>query len=854
MKNKLLKWLRNNKWLFITFLCSLITISVIYTIKKIAPFGNNSMLDVDFYHQYGPLLNELTDRVKSGRSLLYSFNTGLGMPFYRNFLNYLSSPFNLILLLFKKQDIVMAYSIIIGLKACLSSVSMAYYLKKSFKKDGPLLIVFGLLYAFSGYFCAYYWNIMWLDGMVFLPIIMYGINKIIDEEKPILYIISLAIMLLANYFIGYMVCIFSVFYFLGLFIYRKNFKLKNIIKKFLMFFISSVLAAGIVAFLLLPLFYSLKSISATGDSFPMFQFNFNAIKYIFNHVTAVNRTVFASDKLPLPNVYPGMISLALIIILFINKKINLRFKIISLIAILFFYFCFNINVIDFIWHAFHVPNDLPYRYSFLYTFCLVVIAYYSFLRIKEVSFLKISICFAILVVIVLLSIKLDFANIDEKRAIVDILLLTLDYIVITLYINSKNKILSYLLVIISMLECIYGISINWQIDHDIAAFMSDKKGITSLISKIKKDDNDLYRIEKTDYLTLNDGAWYDYNGVSTFSSMAYENVSKTQRMLGMAGNNINSYYYKNAQSPVYNTLFNIRYLIGDNVNNDFYLTTNNLTGNTLSYYKYSSSIGFLVDKDVYKAKLDEYKPFENQTNLINKMTNIDNIYKKVSIKEIHNGTLSDNHNNEYYYEVSSSSNNMEIILNNKLHDNIYLYIKSNDLESYNVDEKYYSITSDEYYILDIGTSNSDEVKITLNLKENKAGYLTFCAYYIDKDKFIEFYNYIKENMMHIDKYNDTYITGRIISKDNNTLFLSIPYDEGWNAFVDGKKVKTKKILDSYLALNMKKGYHKVELKYYPKMMKEGLIITGLSYVLIFVYILLNNSKKNKKAKKDKFIV
>ena len=95
----------------------------------------------------------------------------------------------------------MAFSIIIGLKAVFASVSMSYYLKKTFKKDGLLTCLFGVLYAFSGYFCAYYWNIMWLDGMVFLPLIMLGINKIIDEDNPVVYIVFLAIMLFANYFI-----------------------------------------------------------------------------------------------------------------------------------------------------------------------------------------------------------------------------------------------------------------------------------------------------------------------------------------------------------------------------------------------------------------------------------------------------------------------------------------------------------------------------------------------------------------------------------------------------------------------------------------------------------------------------
>ena len=104
--SKLKEFANKEKWILITFFISLITVSFIYILQKIAPFGENSMLDVDFFHQYGPLLNELYDRVKQGENLLFSFNTGGGIPFYKNFLNYLSSPFNILLLLFKKENII----------------------------------------------------------------------------------------------------------------------------------------------------------------------------------------------------------------------------------------------------------------------------------------------------------------------------------------------------------------------------------------------------------------------------------------------------------------------------------------------------------------------------------------------------------------------------------------------------------------------------------------------------------------------------------------------------------------------------------------------------------------------------
>ena len=857
---KIKSFIKKNKWLFITFFVSSFIISIIYTLKHIAPFGNNSMLDVDFYHQYGPLLNELCDRVKQGENLLYSFNTGGGLPFFRNFLNYLSSPFNIVLFLFRKDDIVMAFSIIIGLKVILSSVSMSFYLKNTFKKDNFLLCLFGILYAFSGYFCAYYWNIMWLDGMFFLPLIMYGINKIVDFKKPYFYVISLSIMLIANYFIAYMICIFSCFYFLGYFVYKKNFKLKNIISTFLMFFISSLLAALLSSFLLLPLYDSLKSISATGDNFVSSEFNFSIHNYLFNHISGVSRTVFQSDVLPLPNVSSGLITLVMILLLFSNKKINIRFKVLSILSILFFFISFNSSLIDFIWHAFHVPNDLPWRYSFIYVFVLVSLGFYSFNKIKEVSIIKISICYSIVIIMVLLASKFSFANFNDTKAMICLIILTIYFIVTCIYVlNGLKKInlVGLLFIFIASFEAVYLISINWNINHDIKNFMSDKKTYQDLISYAKKDDNGLYRIEKTDYLTLNDGAWYDYTGISTFTSMAYEDVSKFQRNFGLAGNNINSYYYRYYSTPVYNTIFNIKYIMGNYRKDDYYVPLYSKDSTYLTGYNYSSSIMYTVNESINDLNLTSYNPLYNQEEFVYKVSNIKNIYDDVNIKRVEGGTLTPDNmsmKGNYTYNLSDEDKTLTLYLDNYKKDNIYIYTGGSKVKCFNVDDVYYPITSDEYYVLDTGKKENDEVKITIEFEDKNPGNLIFHSKYMNHDKFKKFYNYIEKGFLDVEKYNETYIEGNIVSKDNQVVFTTIAYDKGWNVFVDGKKTKTKKVLDSYLSFDIKEGKHKIKMIYYPNRMKEGLIISFISICVLITYFLFTEKNKFKNIKKYKFIV
>ena len=854
MKGKLKKIVKENKCILLTFLVSSIIISVIYILQGIAPFGKNSMLDVDFYHQYGPLLNELTDRLKSGESLLYSFNTGGGIPFYRNFLNYLSSPFNLILLLFKKENIVMAFSIVIALKAITSSVFMSFYLKNAFKKNTILIVIFSVLYTYSGYFCSYYWNIMWLDGMVFLPLIMYGINKIIDENKPLCYILSLAIMLFANYFIAYMICLFSCMYFIGYYIYKKGFKIKEFLKKGIIFALASVLAAGIVSFAILPLYSSLSSISATNDSFPTLGFNFNFFDYLFNHIPSVNRTVFASDELPLPNIYCGLITLVALILIFINNKVNLKAKIFCYLALVIFFFIFNVNSLDFIWHAFHVPNDLPYRYSFIYVFILTVVGFYSLSKIQKEDRVKISVAFMIIIIYVLLASKTRFKNLTDDRIIVCLIAIISYYLIYILSFVRKipRKILNAFLILLVGSECIYSININWNIDHDIKTFMSDKDSYMKLIKYIKEKDNDLYRMEKIDYLTLNDGAWYDYSGISIFSSMAYEKMAKFQRKLGMAGNDINSYYYKETASPIYNTMFNVRYLMGSYVDNEYFSLLKTEEGHNLYKFDYPTSIGFAVNKDLETLELVDYAPFINQSNFVLSTTGINDIYIPLQANSILNGDIIDDNflnypNGEFNYEIPPDTTYLEFELLNKMKKNVYLYVGGANIESIEVDGSYYSITSDEYYILDLGNKTNDIINIKINTNSNTVGNLIFYAYYINDDAFNRYYSTIKNNMLNVEQYNDRLIKGKIELEEDKLLFTTLSYDPGFRVYVDGKLVKTKKVLDAFLGFDIEKGSHVIKIEFYPDSLRESIFITSASLVILILYIYL--SKKTKKIQK-----
>ena len=459
------KFIKKYDYIIFTFIISATIIGIIYNLQDIAPLGKNSLLKIDFFHQYAPMLAELYDRINQGENLIYTFNLGLGLPFFRNFFNYLSSPINLIILLFRRENLIMSYSILIGLKAILAACTMTYYLNKKFDNNKHLYIALGLLYAFSAYFNAYYWNIMWTDGMIFLPLIALGIENIINKNNGILYTISLTLMLYTNYFIGYMICIFSVIYFLLLIASKKR-NFKTNIKRCIKFGICSLISGMLLAWALIPMFEALLSTNATTGTMPYSQYYaFTFTEFIKNHITGIIPTVLASGISNSPNVSSGILSVALFLIFILNNSITLRKKVVFLIFLLILFLSFYIGPIDYIWHAFHVPNDLPYRYSFIYTFIFLICGAYSLKYIKKLSFNKVIITY-IICLMYLTIIKLsNFENITNKMLNINYILITTYFLIYTLYKfypKYKKLSISIFLIVIS-LECIISINNNWNI-------------------------------------------------------------------------------------------------------------------------------------------------------------------------------------------------------------------------------------------------------------------------------------------------------------------------------------------------------------------------------------------------------
>ena len=544
-KSRFAEKCRENKYPIVGGIAAGIIMLVIYAAFRMKPFGDITILRMDLYHQYGPLFAELYERIVNRMSLIYSWTSGLGSPFLGNYFNYLSSPIGgIIMLLFGHKNMPEAIAAMILVKCVLSAAFFTYYLKKSVGKESYVTSAFGVLYAFCSYFVAYYWNVMWLDAMALFPLVILGIERIINKGKPALFITSLAVIFLTNYYMAYMVCILSVLYFI--YYYLSNYTLgKRFLYSGFTFAVSGVASALIMAFALVPVFFILKESSATSGTFPSeFKSYFKIFDFLANHLASVEPTIRSSGTDVLPNVYCGILTLILLPLYMLSKKISFREKVMSTVLLAVFYFSFNTNYLNYIWHGFHFPNDLPYRFSFAYSFILLLLAYKVFVRLYEFSMKAVALSGAALLAFIVIVQKLGSKHVAETSIWLSIALTVLFVIIIALVKNPKyNRAALCMLVLIAVsTDMVIGQGTNFSMSQAKEHYVSDYDQFKQLKADLDKyDKTPFYRMELTNLRTRMDNSWYFYNGVSVFSSMAKQDLAKMQKKLGMFGNNINSF-------------------------------------------------------------------------------------------------------------------------------------------------------------------------------------------------------------------------------------------------------------------------------------------------------------------------
>lgn len=892
-ETKLSKLMDN--WIFVLlgFLCSAVLMLLVYYCYDIIPFGGRTVLRMDLFHQYGPLFAELYDRLTELKSLFYSWNTGGGGAFLGNYYNYLSSPVgDLIALICGHKNIPEAIGIMVLIKNALASSTLAYYLKKKHGINDFSISAFGLMYAFCGFFIAYYWNIMWIDAMYLLPLIVLGIEKIINERKPLLYILSLAFSFFANYYMSYMICVFSIFFFLVHFISTANFKdsysdiptkldengkttsttlNKILYNKFLRsgvtFALSSVLAVGLVAFAVIPTYLCLKSCSATSGTFPSdYQYYNSIFDFLANHLASLEPTIRSSGDTVLPNVYCGILTVLLVPLYLFCDKIPAKARVAHVVLLAIFFIGFNLNYANYILHAFHFPNDLPFRFSFIYSFFLIKIGYEVIVHIKELSSKAIIGTGLGLIVFIIAVQKLGMDNVDDATVYVSLGFTALYTLVLQLMRKKEfaQSAVALLLMCSVFAEVAIADTDHIKITQEKVNFVNGYSDFRALKENLdEKEGNDDYRMELTYNNTIMDPSWFNYNGISVFSSMAYEKSANMQDRLGLDSNYINSYIY-HSQTPVYNAMMSLKYLVKNDddtpINEELYKFVASCGKFTAYENKYYLPIAYCVGSDITDLDISAVNPFEIQNDFWYYATGTFNVLKPLSVSDYETDNIIKN--SDFMTEcftcdkaLTDGDGTLKLEYEIEESQNVYLYFDCSDIEEisvYSSDDSFNTVQNvDEPYILDCGYRTAGEV---LTVEINLNGEVDSCSaecyvYGLDMDVLDAGYEILSQGTMNVETFEETYIKGTVKVAENKMLYTSINYDDGWTVLVDGKEVHKEKICDALIGIKLEAGEHTIEFKYTPQGLYIGLGISAASLIILILALVLNKTlKKDKRVR------
>ena len=825
----------------LTCLISLMILLLIFYLKKIYPFGDYSLVWGDMYDQIMAFYFHMYDSFYDGMSLLFNPTTGGTINFFGVITYYIFSPVSLILLLFPREELYGAITIVCSIKILLSSITSLYFLRTYFRKlPNSIAIMLALSYAFSNYMIINYQITAWIDAMYLFPLVLIGLKKVLDKENPRMYIITLAISLICSF---YVTLISILFILMAAFIYIVVYKEKEDRKKTITSLgISTVLALGISAVIIIPTYLQISESARVA-------FNLKTLLTSKTGPITEKIAVFAG----------GGILYTAILLLLKNYKDHKKFLKFYIPIMLLLLVPVIVEPIHKLWH-FGSFAGWPYRYGYITVLFFIIGAAYYFQNVKQKA--KSSNIFKILTIVATLFCGLAYLVLAFKykdtmqnaiyhfslskytsSKVILIAMLGLSFVPSFINMFFYNK-FSKKLIVLSTIICIFSSS---YIFLGMDSFGDNSRKLYNdylELAKTHKED-DYYRVKEVlEEGDKNFGMLTKYHSIDQFTSLTNRNTLETMKLLGYSS------YWVNTSSKGSNyfidSIMANKYLITkDKVNTDFYTLIEGY--NSFDFYKfnYDVSYGYLLNSTSDISKEENsfarsnaiYKDITGDENLFTTYEFELNNIKKVEQTKEEFLYLKDNDSyfikelditdkSTLYLEIFRNLNNTDDYDN---HDNFNIYIN----DTLYLKNAY---TKDNNNVLNLGTYENQKVTIKVEILDN----VTLKNITLGLMNNSKFSNFITNNKIDTKvKYNKNKINIKYNSSEEKILFLPITYSKNYKITNNNKVINPIRVYENYIGIKLNKGENNINFTYVPKGLVISLII---SIFFIAVTIILLHTK------------
>lgn len=821
---------------------------------------------------------------------MYSINIGYGSDILTTFNYYvIGDPLTVFVILFEDSKIYLFYDLLIYVRIFLSGLTFIMYLEKRNIEDMFSMLAGGISYAFCGFVLyAAIKNPFFINAMIYLPIMLIGVENIILKKKWLVLTVITAVSAISNFYFFYMLVIFTVIYGIARVISEK-YEWKEVINSLVRCLMAGIIGVMLSATVLLPIIMFFKT-----DNRVLVE---NACDYFFgiNYYKSLLQNMVSYKSQDDYCVIGFSMILFMIVTNFIARRSKERSKVVLKIVLL-------IATIGLIFPVFgKIMNGMSYvsvRWIFGYNFILsyiVAVDFRNFLKIEKKDLLKV---FAALVAYYVAIIKL---NIIINYAMGYNTLIGIGLIIAIFAVNYKNiKIKKYLQYAV-LLAIIVSITINSKYAYSIKG---DNEAIRYVTKEMLLDG---YGTNETEVLLESaNEEFYRYSAEDvTFNTTINNGLYSTQYFWSLSNNYITSYlmdmsvlentgisrYGSLDARTALETLAGVKYYTKkadslEVIPYGFEKTEVTKNGYELYENKFALPMGYTYDEYLVASDEDAMDSIEYQQNILDtvildkniqndtlvRKTNIDrdvayrHIYQeygnnfevkdtkeKISLSTEYIKDYTENNVSEKYLYIKGLNYNSS---NKKIQpENLWLYIKwQSDGEEYN---KTISLTTNRYkyyagrhdFVVNLGYNDIEKLELSFST-EGSYNYEELSLVAIPMEKYEQSINKLSQNVMYdinLNNDNKAYatreVTGKINLSKDKILLLNIPYSKGFRAYVDGSETEIYRANGMFMAIEVKAGEHEIHLIYKTHWLNIGYMLTVLGMVMAVIYYIVNKHRE-----------
>lgn len=838
-----------------SFLIPVILMGAYFAYRQMAPFGPSSLLTVDLGQQYVDFFAYFRNIILHHPSaLFYSFSKGLGGEMLGTNAYYLFSPLNLILLFFPGKWLTSGIMVLTLVRYGLAGLTFAWLLLRTRLQNGFRIWAFSTAYALNGWMIANQLNMIWLDALIILPLIIWGLLKLIHDGRPGTYIAWLAVMMIDNYYMAWMICLFTILVVLWQLPTLADWRTR--LRATGRYLASSVASAGIAAITLLPTFYALTTSKGTyTETAISSKLEYQPLKMLGKLVPGS----FDFNQMPSgqPNIYIGMLLMIGAGLYLFNSRVKWSQRLVAGLVTIFFILSFCYEPLDLLWHAGQFPVWYPYRFSFIFAFWCILLA----ARVLQPSYqLQWPGTLAILIISGLVfwltgRLKLSYLSTSQR-------LIGLGFVVVSLaalMIARRNSPRLYDFLIVLIVACDVGTSAFTSLNK-IAYVSQDEFGkytqqLDQASRQLKRHDSGFYRIAKTFMRTKDDPMQGDFYSADHFGSTLEPPIPAFMGAIGQpAGDGFVSY---DNGTQVSDALLGFKYTMtarhhgiedGDQImplsgyRPDWTRLPKVDQTKMITSRKNSAAlpIAFGASSEIFQLGKATLDPLSYQSQIFQALAG-----RPINqpLFTVQNFTSVQFNNVQAAHQITGTTFRKQNLLKPatiKLkftpptNDSYYLTLGPEVKDSATIslnrrDFSQYDTYRDTVVINLAHHQKGKPVTITFRLKKTSAWLQNVSVYRLKQRTFNNSLKTLQQSPLKIQKATPTSIKGTVhIHRGQSALMTTIPAATGWHVRVDGQRVQPRTVISTFMALPITSGTHQVEFYYRPPFLILGAVITVIS--------------------------